>query len=148
MSDAGLRALSALGFVAMIGVAWVFSSDRGRFPWRIVLSGAALQLALGVLLLKTPVGGAFFDVMSTLVGAFLSYTEEGTRFVFGALVDTGYSIFVNVLPIIIFSGCFFSVLYHLGVLQRIVDVLLGALGRVAASQGTMNNVAFGAAIYL
>lgn len=135
MSDAGLRALSALGFVAMIGVAWVFSSDRGRFPWRIVLSGAALQLALGVLLLKTPVGGAFFDVMSTLVGAFLSYTEEGTRFVFGALVDTGYSIFVNVLPIIIFSGCFFSVLYHLGVLQRIVDVLSAVLTRTMRISG-------------
>jgi len=135
VNDAGLRVLSALGFVVMIGVAWVFSSDRGRFPWRVVLSGAALQLALGVLLLKTPVGGAFFEMMSAVVGAFLSYTEEGTRFVFGGLVDTGFSIFVNVLPIIIFSGCFFSVLYHLGVLQRIVDVLSAVLTRTMRISG-------------
>lgn len=135
MSDAGLRALSALGFATLIGVAWVFSSDRGRFPWRIVVSGAALQLALGVLLLKTPVGGAFFDLMSAVVGAFLAYTEEGTRFVFGGLVDTGFSIFVNVLPIIIFSGCFFSVLYHLGVLQRVVDVLSAVLTRTMRISG-------------
>ncbi|MCP4240607.1 MAG: NupC/NupG family nucleoside CNT transporter [bacterium] len=119
----------------MIGVAWVFSSDRRRFPWRVVLSGIALQFILAVLLLKTPVGSAFFNAMRAVVGAFLGYTEEGTRFVFGGLVETGFSIFVNVLPIIIFSGCFFSVLYHLGVLQRVVDVLSAVLTRTMRISG-------------
>ncbi|HJO24348.1 MAG: nucleoside transporter C-terminal domain-containing protein [Myxococcota bacterium] len=135
MNDVGLRVLSVLGFVSMIGVAWVFSSDRRRFPWRVVLSGIALQFILAVLLLKTPVGSAFFNAMRAVVGAFLGYTEEGTRFVFGGLVETGFSIFVNVLPIIIFSGCFFSVLYHLGVLQRVVDVLSAVLTRTMRISG-------------
>ena len=135
MNDLELRALSAVGFVAFIGVAWVFSTDRRHFPWRVVVSGAALQIALAVVLLKTPVGDAFFSAMSTVVGAFIGYTEEGTRFVFGSLADGGFSIFVHVLPIIIFSGCFFSVLYHLGVLQRIVDGLSAVLTRLMRISG-------------
>ena len=135
MNDVGLRLLSAVGFAAMIGAAWVFSSDRRHFPWRVVLSGVALQFALAGLLLKTPVGDAFFAGMSTVVGAFLGYTQEGTRFVFGGLTESGFSIFVNVLPIIIFSGCFFSVLYHLGVLQFIVRILSAVLHRVMRISG-------------
>ena len=46
MSDPGLRAVSVLGFAVMIAVAWVCSSDRRHFPWRVVLSGSALQLAI------------------------------------------------------------------------------------------------------
>ncbi len=135
MSDLPLRAISLVGFAAMIGIAWLASTDRRRFPWQVVLAGSAIQLALGVVLLKTPVGAAFFRGMSAVVGAFLSYTEVGTRFVFGGLVDSGFSIFVNVLPIIIFSGCFFSVLYHWGVLQVVVNALSLALSRVMRISG-------------
>ena len=73
--------------------------------------------------------------MSAIVGAFLGYTEVGVRFVFGGLVETGFSIFVNVLPIIIFSGCFFSVLYHLGILQRLVDLFALVLSRSMRTSG-------------
>ena len=66
---------------------------------------------------------------------FLSYSNAGTRFVFGALADAGFSIFVNVLPIIIFSGCFFSVLYHLGILQRIINGLSFVLARTMRLSG-------------
>ncbi len=130
-----MRAVPALGFVTMIGIAWIFSSDRQRFPWRTVATGVALQLALALLLLKTPVGRLFFQAMSAVVGALVRYTEAGTSFVFGALVDTGFSIVVNVLPIIIFSGCFFSVLYHLGILQRVVDLLAVLLSRAMRISG-------------
>ncbi len=121
MSDLGLRAISVLGFVSMLGVAWLCSRDRSRVPWRSVAWGIALQATLGFLLLKTELGGIFFRVVNVLVSHFLSYTEAGTRFVFGALMDTGFSFAVNVLPVIVFMGSFFAVLYHLGVMQRIVD---------------------------
>ncbi len=135
MSDIGPRLVPALGFVVMIAIAWACSNDRTRFPWRVVLVGVGLQFALGGLLLKTPIGGFFFAAMSRVVGAFLSYSNAGTRFVFGALADAGFSIFVNVLPIIIFSGCFFSVLYHLGILQRIINGLSFVLARTMRLSG-------------
>ena len=135
MTDVGARLVSVLGFAVMIGVAWAFSTDRQRVSWRTVLAGSLLQLGLGVLLLKTPVGDLFFAVMRTVVDSFIGYTMEGVRFVFGALVDTGFSIVVNVLPIIVFSGSFFGVLYHLGILQRLVNVLGVVLSRVMRTSG-------------
>jgi len=135
VSDVGLRLVSLVGFNAMIAIAWVVSSDRRRFPWRTVVSGASIQLVLGVLLLKTVVGRVFFDAMSAVVDAFIGYTEAGTRFVFGGLMDSGFSIVVNVLPIIVFSGCFFSVLDHLGILQRLVDLFAVVLSRAMRTSG-------------
>jgi CNT family concentrative nucleoside transporter len=135
VTDAGARSVSALGFVAMIAIGWLFSSDRRRFPWRTVAWGAALQLVLAVVLLRTAVGGAFFAGMNQAVATFISYVDAGVRFVFGALVDTGFSIVVNVLPIIVFMGSIFAILYHLRILQRVVDALARLLSRTMATSG-------------
>ncbi len=135
MSDPGDRLVSVLGFAAMIGIAWATSQDRSRMPWRTVAWGVALQLGLAVLLLKTPVGGGFFAVMNAVVSALITYTEVGVRFVFGALFETGFSFAVNVLPIIIFMGSFFAVLYHLGVIQRVVNALAFVLARTMGTSG-------------
>jgi len=135
VSDAGLRAVSAAGLVAMAALAWACSEDRRRVPWRVVAWGFALQLGLGVLLLSTPVGDLFFAAMNAVVSALGSYSDAGVRFVFGSLVDTGFSFVVNVLPIIVFMGSLFAVLYHLGVMQRVVDVLAAGLGRTLGTSG-------------
>jgi CNT family concentrative nucleoside transporter len=135
VSEVGARLVSALGFVAMIAIAWAFSQDRRRFPWRTLAWGVGLQLALGAILLRTRVGEGFFRVTNGLVELFLRYVEAGVRFVFGALVDTGFSIVVNVLPIIVFMGSLFAVLYHLGLLQRVVDALARLLSRTMGTSG-------------
>jgi CNT family concentrative nucleoside transporter len=135
VSEAGLRALAASGLLVMTACAWLCSTDRRRFPMRTVAWGLGLQLALGVLLLRSPVGTGFFVALNGAVAAFLGYTDAGVRFVFGALVDTGFSFVVNVLPIIVFMGSIFAVLYHLGVIQRVVDVLAFALSRTMGISG-------------
>jgi len=129
------RLVSAAGFLAMIAIAWAFSLDRHRFPWRPVAWGTAIQLALGFALLRTPLGSVFFAATNAAVDRFLGYVDTGVRFVFGALVDTGFSIAVNVLPIIVFMGSLFAVLYHLGVLQRVVEVMARALSRTMGLSG-------------
>ena len=135
MSDPGARLVSVLGFVAMLAIAWGASQDRRRFPWRTVAWGVGLQLALGAVLLRTPVGAVFFGITNGIVDLFIRYVDAGVRFVFGALVDTGFSIVVNVLPIIVFMGSLFAVLYHLGVLQRVVDLLARVLSRTMGTSG-------------
>ena len=60
------RTASVLGLVAMIGIAWLCSTDRRRISWRTVGWGIALQFFLGVVLLKTPVGRLFFSAMNAL----------------------------------------------------------------------------------
>jgi CNT family concentrative nucleoside transporter len=135
VSEPALRAVSALGFVAMIAIAWLCSSNRSRIRWDTVAWGVALQLALGVLLLRTGVGRGFFVAVNALVNRFLAYTDVGTRFVFGPLMDAGFSIAINVLPIIVFMGSFFSVLYHLGVIQRVVGIMAWLLSRTMKLSG-------------
>jgi CNT family concentrative nucleoside transporter len=135
VSDAGLRAVSAAGLIAMAALAWLLSEGRRRVSWRVVGWGFGLQLGLGALLLATPVGRVFFAGMNAVVSALGSYSDAGVRFVFGSLVDTGFSFAVNVLPIIVFMGSVFAVLYHLGVMQRVVNVLAAGLGRTLGTSG-------------
>jgi CNT family concentrative nucleoside transporter len=129
------RAVAVLGLVVMIGIAWAASTERRRFPLRTVVWGVALQLGLGVLLLRSPLGTRFFVGLNAGVAAFLGYTQAGVEFVFGGLTQTGFSFVVNVLPIIVFMGSVFAVLYHLGVVQRVVDALAWCLARTMGSSG-------------
>ncbi len=127
--------MSMLGLITMVAIAWLFSTDRRRVPWRIVGWGMAIQLGLAVVLLKTPLGAPFFGGMNALSRALMTYTDTGTRFVFGALADTGFSLVIHVLPIIIFMGSVFAVLYHLGIMQRLVGAMSIVLSRTMRTSG-------------
>jgi CNT family concentrative nucleoside transporter len=133
MSDPRLRAVSALGFFGMIAIAWILSRDRRRISWRTVGWGIGLQLALASILLLSPVGGWFFFVVESLVSSLLEYTGAGVSFVFQALDQQSF--LTRVFPIILFMGSLFSMLYHLGIAQRIVDVLALGLSRTMRLSG-------------
>lgn len=135
MSEAGLRLVSGLGLLALVGLAWTLSADRRRVPWRVVAWGLGLQLALGLLLLRTGVGRGFFVAANRAVAEFIAYSDAGTEFVFGPLAETGFSFALDVLPIIIFMGSLFAILYHLGVVQRLVQALAFALSRALGTSG-------------
>ncbi|MEM7412568.1 MAG: nucleoside transporter C-terminal domain-containing protein [Myxococcota bacterium] len=135
MTDLSLRAVSLFGFACFVGVAWALSSHRREVAWRTVVWAIGLQWVLGLILLKTPVGAGFFAVMNAIVAALTAYTEAGARFVFGPLYDTGFSFALHVLPIIVFMGSGFAVLYHVGVLQRVVRVLAAGLSRTLRLSG-------------
>jgi CNT family concentrative nucleoside transporter len=104
-------------------------------------------VAWGVVLLRTPVGDLFFHGMNRVVAALTAYTDIGVRFVFGALVDTGFSFVVNVLPIIVVMGSLFAVLYHLGLMQRVVDALALVLSRTMGTSGA-ESLAAGANLFV
>jgi len=135
VSDVPARFVAAAGFVVMLALAWALSSDRRRVPWRALAFGVGLQLALGLLLLETFVGRLFFDAMNGVVDVLRRTTDAGAHFVFGALADAGFSFAVNVLPIIVVMGSLFAVLYHVGIMQRVVDVLGALLSRSMGTSG-------------
>jgi len=135
LNEIGLRALSGLGLAVMIGIAWLASTDRRRFPWRVVAWGLGSQLVLALLLLRTPVGRVFFVAVNGVAEGILAVTEVGSRFVFGALYDVGPSFLMSVFPIIIFMGSLYGVLYHLGVIQVLIRALARALSRTMRLSG-------------
>ncbi len=127
MAELGLRLTSSFGLVAMVALAWLCSEQRRRVPWRVILWGLALQLGLALLLLETAPGRTFFLGVNDLVLGLLGFTEAGTRFMFGPIKELGFSFVLDVLPIILFMGSLFSILYHWGVVQRVIDAMARVL---------------------
>ncbi len=136
--------LAALGVLAFVALAALASSDPGAIPWRMVLNGLCLQFGLAIFVLKVPFGYQAFAWATNLASAFLDYGMVGTRFVFGPLADneltqkafgTGAPFFVAVLPTIIFVSSFFTVLYHLGMLQGIVRGLAWFMQKILGTSG-------------
>ena len=135
MTDLPLRLVSAIGLIALIAIAWAFSTERRRIPWRVIGWGLGLQLSLALLLLKTAFGRVFFVAVNQAVAQFIGYTDAGVAFVAGPLKELGFSFVLDVLPIIIFMGSLFAILYHLGVVQWVVSALARILSRSMGLSG-------------
>ena len=142
------QAQAAFGFLVLIAAAWALSSDRRRFPVRAVLGGCALQIALGLIVLKTDTGAAFFRAMGQLVTVVISASDEGARFVFGNLVDHraddwGFVFAAKALPTIIVFSSLSAIGYHLGILQRVVGVMAWVMKRLMNASGAESLCAAG-----
>lgn len=113
-----------IGLCSLLGLLYLLSENRRRISWRTILPALGLQLALAVMVLKVPLVGQVFSVVSGFIVELLGFSREGAEFLFGGLVtsvDTYGFIFVfQVLPTIIFFSAFTSLLFYLGILQRIV----------------------------
>lgn len=140
------RAIGLLGLAALIGVAWLASTNRGAVRWRSVGVAFALQVAIALLVMRTPFGAVFFGVVNDLAVAFISSADAGIDFMFGAWpeqllgpegepIRLPYVFAVRVLPVLIFMSSVFQVLYHLGVLQRVVDWMARGLRFVLPISG-------------
>ena len=118
--------------MVLLGLA--LSMNRSKVPWRLVLTGIVVQLILAAAILKVPFLKDVFEGLGWFVNQVISKSEAGIDFVFGsALRDSskpwGFIFAVRVLPIIIFFSALMSVLYHVGIMQRIVAGLAWALRR-------------------
>jgi CNT family concentrative nucleoside transporter len=128
-----------LGVGAILAIGYMLSTNRRAINRRTVLGGLALQFALAFLFLRfTPVV-AIFNVLAAAVTKVVSFADEGTRFIFGNAADAGgawgFIFAIKVLPIIIFFGSLMSILYYLGIMQRVIAVFAGVLRRTLGVTG-------------
>ena len=128
------RAISFLGLFVMIGLAWLMSSHKTKFPWRVVIGGLLLQLGFAVLILKTPQGEAFFDRFDAIFNHLMSFVDAGSSFVFGKDFQEHYFAF-RVLPSIIFFAALMQGLYYVGVMQLVVRGLGWVVQRTLGTTG-------------
>ena len=98
------RMVGLLGVVAILAIAIIFSKKRGSINYRIVLSAFALQVAVALFVLKTPVGQGVIAGLSNGVTSVLGFANAGIGMVFGQLAGDNFgTVFaIHVLPIIIF----------------------------------------------
>jgi len=121
------------GIVAILAIAFLFSSNRKAVNLRIVGAAFALQVVVATIVLYWDKGRAFIEVLSNGVMAVIGFSKAGIDMVFGPLANTeviGFSFAINVLPIIIFFSALMSVLYHLRVMEWIVKLVGGFLHKV------------------
>mgnify|MGYP000144340385 CR=1 FL=1 len=119
------------GMAGLLGIAVLFSTDRRAIRPRTVLGALALQVGFGVLVLYWSPGRRALAAASQGVQAVIDSSREGIGFLFGPLLpDDGVVFALQVLPVIIFFASLTAVLYHWGILQRVVAVIGGGLGRL------------------
>ncbi|HYW45104.1 MAG TPA: NupC/NupG family nucleoside CNT transporter [Bryobacteraceae bacterium] len=132
------RFTGLLGLVVILAVAWLFSSHKRAIKYRLIAWGLGLQFAFAVIVLKTP-ASEVLRAVSNGVAAMFGYAEAGSTFVFGQLgaanPPIGFVFAFQVLPIIIFIASFFAILYHLGIMQRVVKVMAIAMQKVMGVSG-------------
>lgn len=136
------------GIAVLLGIAFLLSNNRRRIRWYTVVGGLGLQVALAFLVLSWEPGKVALERISLAVTRAVSYSDEGAKFLFGWLaepMDTlgrathlplrGFVFAFKVLPLIIFICSFFMILYHFGVMQRIVRVMAVVMQKLLRVSG-------------
>ena len=123
------------GMLGLVAIAVAFSSNRRAIKPRTVIAAFALQLGFGVLVLYVPWGRTALTAASTGVQAVIDSSRAGIEFLFGPLLPENGAIFAfQVLPVIVFFASLTAVLYYLGWLQWVVEILGGGLAKVLGTE--------------
>ena len=124
--------LGVVGIAAIILIAILFSSNRRAIRLRVVGAAFALQAVIAFLVLRTSGGRTVIQGMSDGVSNLLGYAGKGTEFLFGALASDplGKNFALLALPVIVFFAALVSILYYLGIMQRVVRWVGGGIGWV------------------
>ncbi len=127
------RFTGLIGIILILGLAFLWSNNRKKINYRLVITGLLLQISLAVFILKVPLGQEIFYWLGKAINKLLDFSKEGGLFVFGDLtkvtqilpegiVKSGIFLFI-LLPTIIFVCVLVSIAYHIGLMQRIIAVM-------------------------
>jgi CNT family concentrative nucleoside transporter len=142
---------SAVGLVALAGIAWAVSENRRAVSWRFTAAGLALQLAVALVLIKLPGAQYVLVALNHVVGMLQKASLAGTSFVFGyvgggaAPFDITHpgSTFIlafQALPLVFLISAISALLFHWGILQRIVEGMAFVLQRTLRIGGPLGVV--------
>ncbi|OAT54908.1 NupC/NupG family nucleoside CNT transporter [Providencia heimbachae] len=136
---------SIIGMMVLISVAVLFSSNRRQINLRTVIGAFILQATLGAFVLYIPAGRRALAALSDGVSSIISYGQVGTDFIFGGLVSdkmfdlfggAGFVFALRVLPAIVFFSSLIAVLYYLGIMTVIINIIGGGLHKLLGTSRT------------
>lgn len=132
------KIISVIGLFLLVFVAYLVSENKKKINWKLVATGLSLQFIFALIILKFPLGRKAFEFLSDAITKLLSFTKDGSGFLFGELINTdkyGVVFALQILPTIIFFSALMSVLYHLGVMQIIISVISKGLAKLLGTSG-------------
>jgi len=152
------RFISLLGLLRFIGVAWLLSTDRRRFPARIVVGALVLQLGIAFFTLRTGTGHDLVVLADRTFNKLLGFANQGSALVFGPLANTplleqhwgpgnGFLFAITITGTIILVSVLSSLLYHYGILQLVVRAIAWVMQRLMRVSGA-ESLAAAANIFL
>jgi CNT family concentrative nucleoside transporter len=124
--------MSLIGVLTIFVLTFLISSDRRSINRRTVAIAFVLQASIGALVLFIPAGSAALDIVVRGVQTVINYGNDGIAFLFGSNLNKslGFTIAFSVLPVIVFFASLMSMLYYLGIMQRVVGVFGGWLQKL------------------
>src|SRR5919204_5858784 len=133
------RLVGVLGLATMLGLAYIFSTNRRAIRLKTVAWGLGLQIAFAFLVLRWSFGTRALSAAGEAIRKLLSFSFAGSEFVFGELGkrggQLGFFFAFQVLPTIIFVAAFFAVLYHFGIMQLIIKQVARAMTALMGVSG-------------
>ena len=134
------RFIGILGIFAILGIAYLLSNDKKNINLRIVIWGLGLQMLFGIFILITPFGKPIFSWFDKVINKLLSFSQEGSTFLFASFTDGKmHPAVINfafyVLPTVIFFSALMSVLYHLGIMQKVIKIIAWIMQRTMKTSG-------------
>jgi concentrative nucleoside transporter, CNT family len=146
MSELQLRGISFLGLFVMLGLAWLMSPHKRRISLRIVAGGLLLQMTFALLIPKTAAGRRVFEGLDAFFRTLIGFVDHSSAFLFHISPRPGdpplpeeftllRTFVFGVLPTIVFFSALMSMLYHLGVIQRIIALLARVMQVVLGTSG-------------
>jgi CNT family concentrative nucleoside transporter len=135
----GTIAFGLFGLAVLLSIAYGFSANRKEVDWKLVASGIGLQLFFAVMVILVPGGRQFFEGLSRIFVTIIGFAMDGSAFIFGSLADPsnlGFIFAFQVLPTIIFFASLMSVLYHLGLMQKVVQAMAWVMLKVMRISGS------------
>ena len=130
--------MSLVGVVTIFLIAWLMSTNRRAISLRVVGGAFAVQATVGAIVLYVPQGGAVLDRVVRGIQFVINQGKHGIEFVFGTQYQEslGFTVALNVLPVIVFFAALMSMLYYLGIMQRVVGTLGGWLHKLLGTSHT------------
>ena len=127
-----------IGMICLVLIAYLFSNNRKKINWKTAFLGLFTQLILAILIIRVESVQNIFEFFGKIFVKTLDFTMEGSRFLLGDMVNVesfGYVFLFQVLPTIIFFSALTSVLFYLGIIQKIVKLLAWSLSKLLNISG-------------
>jgi len=132
--------MGILGIITLLALAFLLSNNRKKIDYMLVLWGLGLQLLFGFFILVTPFGKPIFAWFDKLIKKLLSFSNEGSEFLFASFIDgkmhpAVINFAFSVLPTVIFFSALMAVLYHIGLMQKIIRIVAVVMQKTMKTSG-------------
>ena len=128
------RLQSFVGACLIVGLAWALSENRKKIELRTIAAGLLLQIALGMLILWSPPGQTLFEQANAGVLKIIQFSNAGAQMVFGEKYTEHFFAF-SVLPSIVFLSSLMAILFHWGIMQRVVGAFAWVMRKTLRVSG-------------